>query len=358
MQSASEVPPIPRIEEERASAVQERDPTGPDVSSEPDAGDAAQATQAEPEEIINDEGDAEPHFSSFDAYTLSSTPSRRKAWLLIPVVALVVLILIAGAGVWYWRVKHRAINTAKTSPSPSSLPTPTPSAPQPPLGMVFIPGGTFSMGRDEGDEYERPVHEVTVDPFFMDKHEVTCAEYQRFVNEKGYPPPKDWKNGKYPADSAELPVTGVSWTDAMAFSQWAKKRLPTEEEWEFAARGYDGRLYPWGNVWNPQAANAGAEKKGGLAKVESFPEGESPFGIQDMAGNAWEWTDSQLKAYPGSKIKEDNLSDGERRNFKVIRGGSYQSNPNQATATYRMGWMAQGAPSYAQSGFRCAKDAR
>ncbi|MEM2125101.1 MAG: SUMF1/EgtB/PvdO family nonheme iron enzyme [Candidatus Methanosuratincola sp.] len=225
-----------------------------------------------------------------------------------------------------------------------------------PPGMVFIPGGTFRMGRDDGDEYERPAHEVTVGPFFMDRMEVTNFQYHQFIRATGHRPPPHWQSGLYPLGQDNLPVTHVSWNDANAYCQWAGKRLPTEAEWEFAARGTDGRLYPWGNQWGPDVANAGDAARGGTAPVGSYPKGESPFKVLDLVGNVWEWTASELRAYPGGWISEETLPESERRKLRVIRGGCYLSNSLQATATYRMGWPAEGAD-YAQTGIRCVKDA-
>lgn len=164
-----------------------------------------------------------------------------------------------------------------------------------PQGMVYVPGGEFIMGNASGDAFERPPHQVLVKPFFIDLYEVTCADYARFVEQTGYAPPPDWRDGQYPQGSARRPVTGISWDDAVAYAKWTNKRLPTEEEWEFAARGTDGRLYPWGNDWLAGMANADS---GGPADVGAF-KGVSPFGIYDMAGNVWEWTANDLRPYPG-----------------------------------------------------------
>ncbi len=229
--------------------------------------------------------------------------------------------------------------------------------PEGPEGMVFIPGGTFRMGRDEGDEYERPAHEVTVAPFFIDRTEVTNLQYYQFLKATGHPAPAHWSWGIYPSGQDNWPVTNVSWRDAESYCRWAGKRLPTEEEWEFAARGTDGRLYPWGNQWRPNAANAATTSSGGPAPVGSYPEGASPFKVLDMVGNVWEWTASTLRAYPGGRIPEDTLPESERQKLKVIRGGCYLSSAQQATTTYRMGWPEYGAD-YAQTGFRCAKEVK
>lgn len=206
------------------------------------------------------------------------------------------------------------------------------------------------MGRDSGDEYERPVHKVNVKPFFIDTYEVTNEDYEKFVAATSHRAPSTWKSGSFPFHVARWPVTGVTWDDANDYAKWIGKRLPTEEEWEFAARGTDGRVYPWGNDWKQDFANANGAIPG-LADVGSY-KGASPFGAYDMAGNAWEWTSSALRAYPGGGLPSNQLS-GE---LKVIRGGSYESTNENATTTYRTGWPARGAKTYNQTGFRCVKD--
>ncbi len=192
--------------------------------------------------------------------------------------------------------------------------------------MVLIPGGKLDMGRNNGDEYETPVHAVTVNPFYMDRTEVTNEEYQLFVTATGHRPPSHWRNGKFPLSEAKVPVVNVSWEDANAYAQWVGKRLPTEEEWEFAARGPDGRIYPWGNSWNAANANASKETGGSISKVGSFPNGASQFGVMDLCGNVWEWTSSSLVNYADQK----EIAPG-----KVIRGGAYDTPSKRATATYR-----------------------
>jgi serine/threonine-protein kinase len=215
--------------------------------------------------------------------------------------------------------------------------------------MVHVPAGEFMMGRDDGDEYERPAHKVTVKPFFMDMNEVTRRQYQDFVNKTAHAAPANWTNKQFPAGTGNWPVTDVTWDDANAYAKWAGKRLPTEEEWEFAARGTDARLYPWGNDWNGELANAGSAKKE-VANAGSF-KGTSPFGLLDMSGNAWEWTASDLKTYPGGRLPIKPSSD-----LRVIRGGSFDSDKDTATTTYRRGYPARGNYDYSKTGFRCVKD--
>jgi formylglycine-generating enzyme required for sulfatase activity/serine/threonine protein kinase len=234
-------------------------------------------------------------------------------------------------------------NTARESPD---------TIPVPPNGMAYIPGGDFIMGRDDGKEVsEKPAHKVTVEPFFMDVYETTNEEYAEFVKATGRKPPQNWKGGNYPDGQAKFPVVGVNWEDAAAYADWAGKRLPTEEEWEFAARGTNGFLYPWGNDWNQDNANVDNVSET-FAEVGEF-KGVSPFGLHDMVGNAWEWTMSDFKAYPNGKLPDD-FSGG--KNSKTIRGGSFNTPKDYATTTYRWGWAVTGAREYKITGFRCAKD--
>jgi formylglycine-generating enzyme required for sulfatase activity len=230
---------------------------------------------------------------------------------------------------------------------PQATPTKKTLEPSAPAGMVYVSGGKFTMGNNEGDEYERPAHLVTLKPFFIDSLEVTCAEYTKFVSATGHKTPVQLIE----SCPARHPITGIDWEDANAYAAWAGKRLPTEEEWEFAARGFDERRYPWGNNWRAKLANAGAFSAGELVDVGSYPEGKSPFGPLDMVGNAWEWTASDLKAYANSNLSE------QRAHRKVIRGGSWaRDNPPDWTTTFRGFAAPTGGKDYSKVGFRCAKD--
>jgi formylglycine-generating enzyme required for sulfatase activity len=250
--------------------------------------------------------------------------------------------LVLGFVMFVWLGRIGDVKTdSSTANSAQPKGNEKPAAPQ---GMAFIPGGDFMMGRDNGtDVSEQPAHKVTVKPFFMDIYEVTVEEYEKFSKMNGRVPQKVSGAGRQP-------VTGVTWEDANAYARWAGKRLPTEEEWEFAARGPDGRRYPWGNDWQQASANANGVGRV-VAEVGSY-KGASPFGLYDMVGNVWEWTASPFRAYPGGRLPAD-LPAGD---LKVIRGGSYESAKDYATTTYRTGWPAAGAKTYAQTGFRCVKD--
>jgi serine/threonine-protein kinase len=191
-----------------------------------------------------------------------------------------------------------------------------------------------------------------VKPFYMDIYEVTCEEYLKFVKATGHRTPSNWIGQNYLKGATKKPVTGVDWDDATAYAKWAGKRLPTEEEWEFAARGTDGRRYPWGNVWRADVANAGTPNFGQLTDVGSYPDGRSPFGAMDMIGNAWEWTATEWRAYPGGPILPNASSE-----LRVIRGGFWGSSSPKATTTFRRGWPSRGeTEGYQNTGFRCAAD--
>jgi len=239
----------------------------------------------------------------------------------------------------------------------------------PPEGMALIPSSGFLMGSDKvdtegkGTEFgtikpwyvdEHPQHKVFLPGYFMDKSEVTIGAYKRFVDATGSRAPENWQSGRVPAGRENYPVTFVNWYDADRFCRWQGKRLPTEAEWEKAARGTDGRDYPWGNDFDPAKANTGDSGFGDLTPVKSFEAGKSPYGIYDMAGNVWEWTADWYKPYPGSDYVSENF--GEK--VKVIRGGSWGGIGHYAIpyfyrTSYRFYINPDGA--FPDAGFRCAK---
>ncbi|HEX5704063.1 MAG TPA: bifunctional serine/threonine-protein kinase/formylglycine-generating enzyme family protein [Pyrinomonadaceae bacterium] len=280
------------------------------------------------------------------------TRTRKRLFGIVAASAAVLIVI----GLVFWLTKNRGVQTSDSitasqvagnqSTNSISGRTGMPA----PEGMVYVPSGAFTMGRDAGDDAERPPHPVTVNPFYIDVNEVTNEEYLKFVKATGHKAPSIWKNGSFAAGDARKPVMGVSWADASEYARWAGKRLPTEEEWEFAARGTKGFLYPWGNDWKDGAANAhGAQQT--VVEVGSY-KGASQFGTNDMVGNAWEWTATDFKAYPGRGLP----GVAPASDLKVIRGGCYISTKDYATTTYRAGWPARKAPTYDQTGFRLAKD--
>ena len=193
--------------------------------------------------------------------------------------------------------------------------------------LVAIPGGTFTMGSDDGSSNEKPSHRVTLQPYYIGKTPVTNAQYRRFVSATGHQSAGRWDD--YASRwGDQAPVVCVSWSDANAYCRWAGLRLPTEAEWEYAARGTDGRAYPWGNPWDPsRCRNSVGGNAGSAVAVGSYPNGASPFGCLDMAGNVLQWCASLYRPYPYSATdgREDVGASGDR----VLRGGSwYFYNPS------------------------------
>ena len=168
---------------------------------------------------------------------------------------------------------------------------------------VTIPAGEFLMGSNKKkgilvDDSERPQHKLYLPAYRIACTPVTNAQYKRFIQATNYEPPEHWEKGSIPHGKKDHPVVYVSWQDAQAFCRWAGVRLPTEAEWEKAARGTDGRIYPWGNQKPDNALCNCAFKASDTTPVGAYPKGASPFGVLDMAGNVWEWTSSKIADYP------------------------------------------------------------
>ena len=209
--------------------------------------------------------------------------------------------------------------------------------------MIKIPGGRFTMGRSDGAPQEQPEHDVEVRDFWIDKTEVTNAEYYDFVKATNHPVPAHWSNGKPVSGEEEYPVVRVSQMDVKAFADWRSKRdgaryrLPTESEWEYVARnGGENNLYPWGDNWQTERAVVEANTPKPVGSISS---GANKFGVLDLIGNVWEWTGSELAAYPNSKydIKRSN------KNEFIIRGGGYvskASGESAVTSTTRL-WVEE-----------------
>jgi formylglycine-generating enzyme required for sulfatase activity len=221
---------------------------------------------------------------------------------------------------------------------------------------VLIPAGTFTLGDDE----QSPLREVRLDAFYLDQYEVTVARYAAFLQATGgVSLPDEWDAVDVPTH-AQLPVVGVGWQEAAAYCRWAGRRLPTEAEWEAAARGHDGRRYPWGNdaptFERANFANTSPETyAGGLAPVGSHAQGRSPYNVHDMAGNAAEWvSDWYGERFSASDVHNpQGPGSGERR---VVRGGGRFDPADRVSATRRFG--ASPETRLPDLGFRCARDAR
>lgn len=230
-----------------------------------------------------------------------------------------------------------------------------------PNPMVLIPAGNFIMGSDTRMPDEGPQHTVYLKAYYMDVYEVTNAQYKKFIDATNRRSPAHFRNRTYPAGKADHPVTEVTWYDADAYCTWAGKHLPTDQEWEKAARGTDGRAFPWGDGFDPNKANTPQRwellhQEGDTMPVGSFPDGVSPYGIYDMSGNVWEWTASWYTAYPGNTHPSENYGE----TYKQLKGGSWWD-----CSFYKCGISA---PVFNRSffirgthnksfGFRCAKDA-
>jgi formylglycine-generating enzyme required for sulfatase activity len=236
--------------------------------------------------------------------------------------------------------------------------------------MVVVPAGTFVMGSDNGPDDERPAHRVSLAEYFIDRYPVTNEAYAAFLNAAGPrnaagerlfdeedPDARIHRAGRsWLADRGyeQHPVVEVSWAGARDYCSWKGKRLPTEAEWEKAARGTDGRRYPWGN--QPPDATRAKFSAGfnDTAPVDVFAPGASPYGAQDMAGNAWEWVSSAYRPYPYD------ATDGREQQaagpVRSTRGGGHDSPAGEITATQRGRALSRNpASGHHNIGFRCAR---
>ncbi len=250
-------------------------------------------------------------------------------------------------------------------------------AEQAPPGMIKLPGGSFNFkvegieiegSNDIGVDVQYPwedsprrfhKHRIDMQPFYIDRYPVTNAEFKHFVDTSRYRPKdernylRDWKDGQYPSGWGNKPVTWVSLEDARAYATWAGKRLPHEWEWQYGAQGTDGRAYPWGNDWRPDAVPTPDQSRAmrGPDSVDAHPTGASAFGVMDLVGNVWQWTDEYVD---------------EHTRAAIVRGGSYYQPQGsiwyfpQAYRNDQHGKLLLMAPSYDRSatlGFRCVTDA-
>ena len=298
---------------------------------------------------------------------------RRARWLSF----VVFLVFAVGCGGAPTASPTSAVRpVASETPAPVIVPTmmevlPTPTPPPPPpmptadptaiteteisqVVMISIPAGEFVMGNDAGGDDEKPAHKVSVAAFEIDQFEVTNEQFQVFVEQTGHVSTAEeagesatWRS--YAQGKPKHPVVLVSWNDAVAYCEWAGKRLPTEAEWEKAARGPEGFIYPWGNEWATGKANTEESGYRSTTIVGSFPDGASPYGAMDMAGNVSEWTTDWYEAYPGSTF----VSPYYGKKYRVIRGGGWFSDQKLVRATERS--CSSVELHNDDVGFRCAR---
>jgi formylglycine-generating enzyme required for sulfatase activity len=204
--------------------------------------------------------------------------------------------------------------------------------------MVMVPAGAFLMGRDDGAEDEAPAHRVYLDTFWIDRHEVTNAEFKAFCDSTRRLLPNNplW-DPNYVLDKPDYPVVNLTWRQANAYCHWKGKSLPTEAQWEKAARGTEGFLYPWGNAYAENRANIFAEDEyQRTAPVGSFPLGASPYGALDMSGNVWEWCLDWYQEFVYRDAPDRNPPPpSEESAWRVVRGGGFSSPPDDAVTPNR-----------------------
>jgi formylglycine-generating enzyme required for sulfatase activity len=222
-----------------------------------------------------------------------------------------------------------------------------------------VPAGDFWVGVDGmmGLEDERPRHKVWLDAFSLDRYEVTTKHYARFLAATGRQAPWQWESVNLDIHG-DRPVIGVDWTDAEAYCRWAGKRLPTEAEWEKAARGTDGRLYPWGNqVPTAELANfaVGARFSYSQALMPGgkYEKAQGPYGHYDLAGNVWEWVQDWYDGSYYERSPERNPTGPEEGQFKVLRGGAWSDLPKYLLAYGR--FKLPPGTRNSHTGFRCAR---
>jgi formylglycine-generating enzyme required for sulfatase activity len=261
--------------------------------------------------------------------------------------ALVAVILLLGAAACGKKAEEAAAPAAETAAAP-------PQDEYKSGEMVLIPAGEFIMGSsDDKSATWYPEHKINLPAYWIDKWEVTNADFLDFAIKTGYQGEgakegKDWRQF-FTAEKARNPVVFITWNDAVAYCKSLGKRLPTEEEWEKAARGPDGFRYPWGKAWE---ANKASTYETGRREAEQVGlyEDKSPYGVRDMLGNVQEWTSSWYKAYKGNTKGDDNF--GER--YRVVRGASARIYGSRFSLAVRSAYLPKSLYDF---GCRCAKDA-
>jgi formylglycine-generating enzyme required for sulfatase activity len=206
------------------------------------------------------------------------------------------------------------------------------------LDMVRIPRGPFLYGDDK--------RRLVLREFYLARTPVTNTQYKEFVDATGHRPPKKWRQGQIPGGKQDHPVTHVDWDDALAFCKWAGCRLPTEEEWEKAARGPNGRIYPWGDDWRDGCCN-GTFSGGatGTTPVGMFPDGDSPYGLKDMAGNVYEWCEASADMAGWSKpVRGGYWNTWRKKNLRCAKRDQYPAGTRNTDIGFRCAMSAPGRP--------------
>ena len=301
------------------------------------------------------------------AQSLPEVPSPRlaeKSRILPYAVAVVVCSTLAfalGYGSWFLFGTHNKVRleqplavennqTETNSPQPvaaSNAQVETPAEPQPPPvvstaapkieGVVEVEGGEITSG---GGDTNKPLKRSIIDKFSIAETEVTNSAYAEFIKETGHKAPEGWEKENFPKDTDNFPVVNISWKDAKDYCDWLGKklnmtvRLPSEAEWELAARGKEQNKYPWGNEWNKDAAIS-AETGGNISAVKSFAVNRSPAGAYDMAGNVWEWTADNITNEEALTDKELSKLLKSGQTFRIVKGGTAKDPAKQISALAR-----------------------
>jgi len=291
-----------------------------------------------------------------------------KEKLVIP--SLIVLLVIFSAVVLGNKNKNASVATKSNSADETTAN----SSPKSQNDMTLIPAGEFFMGSTEqqaieawqkndggydkeGYLAEYPRRKIMLGNFYIDKKEVSNSDYKMFVDATNHIAPALWSDQTL--NSPNFPVVGVDWSDTDAYCRWLGKRLPTEAEWEKAARGTDGRIWPWGNAWNPTKGNHGNGTEYGFDESDGYKYtapvgselGVSPYGVLNMAGNVYEWVEDDFNAYPGNdKYTQQDFNKG----FKVFKGGAYTDGQSEQRPASRVGYQKDYKD--VDIGFRCTKN--
>ena len=220
--------------------------------------------------------------------------------------------------------------------------------------MLLVPAGDFVMGSEEFGP-ESPQRTVRVLDYYIDKYPVTNFDYKHYIVSSRAMPPRHWGGNEIPFGLENHPVHRISWFEAVMYAEWAGKRLPSEAEWEKAARGTDGRRWPWGNSFNEDFSLVWDRGEFVMTvNVDAHPGGASPYGVCEMAGNVEEWCADWYDGYPGSTY----IGKAFGKTFKVLRGGSSFFTQNHARCAYRCFTRPEesGIDSVVGAGFRCVRD--